>query len=278
MSHTIKPPASKLGSMLLTFLFVLALLGTFAHAQADQKQPSNPAPAVNDKQSADSMAKAREDTRVSINYVEEIAKQGEVEAVPMLEEKFGRTKDALDKAHIASALVRLGDKKDIYWDFLAKQATIAIESGIPDIFAYDSQGKLIPGPSPEFTSWSQAHNLSPAAAQEQAISFLGAVMSLAVTKDWRAVPPLRQALSARNYMIQSAAAEGLAAIQDRESIPLIIDAVKKAPAEAGAVIARSLVYFDDPEAQAAVDKYVPKDSAKVLREDRAQRGLKTPFD
>jgi len=278
MPHTINPPASRLGCMPLCFLCVLVLIGAFAHAQTGQKQSPNPAPAVNDKQSADSIAKAREDTPESIYYVEEIAKQGQVEAVPMLEDKFGRTKDALGKAHIASALVRLGDKKDIYWDFLARQATVAIESGIPDIFAYDSQGKLIPGPSPEFTSWSQAHNLSPAAAQEQVISFLGAVMSLAVTKDWRAVPLLRQALSARNYMIQSAAAEGLAAIQDKESIPLIVDAVKKAPAEAGAVIARSLVYFDDPEAQAAVDKYVPKDSAKALREDRAARRTKTPWD
>lgn len=103
-------------------------------------------------------------------------------------------------------------------------------------------------------------------------------MWLAMTRDWRAVPLLRQALSARDYMIQSAAAEGLAAIQDKESIPLIVDAVKKAPAEAGAVIARSLVYFDDREAQAAVDKYVPKDSAKVLREDRAARRTKTPWD
>lgn len=264
--------------MPLTFLCLLVLIGTFAHAQADQKQSPNPAPAVNDRQSADLMAKARADTPESIYYVVEIARQGQVGAVPMLEEKFGRTKDALDKAHIASALVRLGDKKDIYWDFLVKQATVAIESGIPDIFAYDSQGKLIGGPSQEFTAWAQAHNLSLAAAQEQAISFLGAVMALAVTMDWRAVPLLRQALSARDYMIQSSAAEGLAAIQDKESIPLIVDAVKKAPAEAGAVIARSLVYFDDPEAQSAVDKYVPKDSAKVLREDRAARGMKTPWD
>jgi len=278
MSHTSTPPGHKLGSMLLSCLFMLVLIGTFAHAQAGQRQPPNPAPAANDKQNADAVAKVREDTPESITYVEEIVKQGQVEAVPMLEKKFARTEDVIDREHIASALVRLGDKKDVYWNFLVRQATIAIESGIPDIFAYDSQGKLIRGPSPEFTAWAQGHNLSLTAAEEQSRLFSGAVMWLAMTRDWRAVPLLRQALSARDYMIQNAAAQGLAAIQDTESIPLIIDAVKKAPAEAGAVIARSLVFFDDPEAQAAVDKYVPKDSAKALREDRAQRGTKTPWD
>jgi len=278
MSHATKRPAPKPGSTLLTLLFTLAFLGTLAYAQAGQDQ-SRKSPAVaKENTNSDLVAKAGEDTPESINYVEEIAKQGNVEAVPVLEKKFARTEDVIDKEHIASALVRLGDKKEVYWEFLVRQATAAIESGIPGLNGYDSQGNMVPGLSPQFTAWAQARHLSLVAAEEQSRLFFGAVMWLAVTRDWRAVPLLRQALSARNYMIQTAAAEGLAAIQDTESIPLIIDAVKKAPAEAGAVIARSLVYFDDPEAQAAVDKYVPKDSAKVLREDRARRGMKTPWD
>ena len=276
MSHRSKPPGYTLGSMLLSCLFMLVLIGTLAHAQADQKQPPNPAPAVECSTTSD-LAKAP-DGPDSTCIVQEIIRRGEVAAIPTLKEKFARSTDVLTKEHVASALVRLGDRNDVYWDFLEKQATAAIDSGIPDIWGYDSQGKLIPGPSPEFTAWAQAHNLSPAAAEERARLFYGAVLILATTRDPRGTPLLRQALSARNYMIQTAAAEGLAAIQDTESIPLIIDAVKKAPAEAGAVIARSLVFFDDPEAQAAVDKYVPRDSAKVLREDRAQRGTKTPWD
>jgi hypothetical protein len=72
------------------------------------------------------------------------------------------------------------------------------------------------------------------------------------------------------------AALGLAEIQDKASIPLIIEACKRAPAEAAAVMAESLVYFDDAEAQRAVDTYIPKDAAKVFREARAQ-GKKTPW-
>jgi hypothetical protein len=77
-------------------------------------------------------------------------------------------------------------------------------------------------------------------------------------------------------MIEMVAAQGLAEMQDKDSIALIIDACKRSPAEAAAVTAESLVYFDDAEAQSAVDIYIPKDRAKVLREARAQ-GKKTPW-
>ena len=98
-----------------------------------------------------------------------------------------------------------------------------------------------------------------------------------MTGDPRAVPLLRQALSAPSYMMQTEAAYGLAAAQDGASIPLIIGACKRAPAEAASLIATSLAYFNDPEAQSAVDRYVPKDLAKALREARAG-GKKTPWD
>lgn len=276
MADTMKFPAPRLGLKLVTFLPMLALLGALAYAQADQKQSRDPMPVDEGHKSSD-LAKSP-DGPESIYIVEEIVRRGDVQAVPILEDKFARSRDLLTKEHVASALVMLGDTKDIYWEFLVQEAKVAIESGIPDFMGHDSQGNSIPGPSPEFTAWAQAHNLSVSAAEQQVLSYFGAVLMLATTRDSRAVPLLRQALSAPNVFIQKAAADGLAAIQDKGSIPLIIEACKRAPAESGAAIARSLVYFDDPEAQAAVDKYLPKDSAKALREDRAQRGLKTPFD
>jgi HEAT repeat protein len=78
-------------------------------------------------------------------------------------------------------------------------------------------------------------------------------------------------------MIEIAAAMGLAEIQDKDSIPLIIEACDRAPAEAASSIAEALVYFDDPEAQGAVGRYIRKDVAKALREERAQ-GKKKPFE
>ena len=43
-----------------------------------------------------------------------------------------------------------------------------------------------------------------------------------------------------------------------------------------AIITECLVYFDDPDAQSAVDVYVPQERAKILREGKAQ-GKKTPL-
>jgi len=101
------------------------------------------------------------------------------------------------------------------------------------------------------------------------------VLALGLTGDSRAIPLLQQALSSPNHMIQIAGAKGLAELQDN-SIPLIIDACRRSPAEAASLIAQSLVYFDGADAQNAVDKYVSKGTAKVLREAKA-RGQRTPF-
>ena len=77
-------------------------------------------------------------------------------------------------------------------------------------------------------------------------------------------------------MIVIEAAMGLAQMQDKDSIPLIIEACKRAPKGFDSGIAEaSLVLFDDSQAQSAVDTYVPKDRAKTKREARAH-GLK-PF-
>jgi PBS lyase HEAT-like repeat len=133
------------------------------------------------------------------------------------------------------------------------------------------------GPSPAFVEWAKAHGQSPQSAGRDAMYLLpGRLTLLASTGDQRAIPLLRRGLSSPNHMIEIAAANGLAELQDKESIPLIIEACKRAP-EAAGVIAQSLVYFDDAEAQAAVDTYVPKDTAKGLREGKAQ-GKKTPLN
>ena len=93
---------------------------------------------------------------------------------------------------------------------------------------------------------------------------------LAWSADPRAIPFFRKGLLSSNYMVEILAALGSAEIGDKDSIPLIMDACSRAPAEAAATIAQSLIYFDSAEAQSAVNKYIPKDIAKIYREGRAQ--------
>jgi HEAT repeat protein len=89
-----------------------------------------------------------------------------------------------------------------------------------------------------------------------AISFPAKLTYLANSRDPKAIPLLRQALSSADYFIQMHAALGLRELQDKASIPLIIEACQRAPADAAAAIARfSLAYFDDPQAQEAAKEF-----------------------
>jgi hypothetical protein len=66
----------------------------------------------------------------------------------------------------------------------------------------------------------------------------------------------------------------LTLIQDRQSIPLIVAAIQRALPECKELIAESLVYFDDAQAQSAVDNYMPKEKATMVREAKARgRGV-----
>jgi HEAT repeat protein len=204
-------------------------------------------------------------------HISMIADAGAVEAIPALKEQFALSQDWITKDKIASALVKLGDKDGVYWGFLLKQATAAVESDAPNIVTFDSKGKIEPGPPPQLTAWAKAHNLSLEAATEEVLfNIPGKVMLLADAEDLRGIPFLRQALLSNNFLIQNVAASGLAKVHDKDSVPLIIEACKGAPPELAKLLAESLESFDDPQAQAAVTKYVPPDQAEALRKTREQ--------
>lgn len=58
-------------------------------------------------------------------------------------------------------------------------------------------------------------------------------------------------------MIQAVAASSLADLHDNASIPMIINACRRAPADAASAIARALLDFNDPEAQRAAKEFRP---------------------
>jgi hypothetical protein len=248
----------------LCFVLGCPLLPRLAHGQAAQNTPSELDGAIATANSKSSVVSSRD--------VVVIANAGAVQAIPGLEEQFRRATDVDTKVSIASGLVKLGDHDNTYWNFVLQQATLAVDSNIPDSAYSESQGKIaIPGP--ELEAWANAHNVSLNTAFQYArYDIPGKVLQLATTGDPRGIPLLQRALQARNYLIVLWAAKGLAQIQDKQSIPLIIAAVQRAPTGYNSVIAESLVYFDDAQAQSAVDTYMPKDRARMVREARA-RGM-----
>lgn len=247
-----------------TFVWYFALAAVLSPA-ALSAQNGPAAPSQSD-QLATSIARARSGN-VDVVDVEIIAEAGAVQAIPSLEEQFGRTTDVGTKTKIASGLVRLGDKHNTYWNYLLEQATLAVDSDVPDALL---SGKTVDQNS-ELQAWAQAHNVSANTAAQSAMYDLpGKVLELAATGDPRGIPLLRRALQSRNYMIAVWAARGLVQIQDKDSIPLIIAACKRTPTGYASEIAKSLIWFDDPRAQTAVDTYMPKEHAKLFRGARAQ--------
>lgn len=263
-----------------------ALLSALAYGQPGQSQAGKaPGASKNDK-IASWVEAVRKHNRGAAGYeIEQLAEAGAVQAIPALEERFARMQLipskypsllAIEKAQVASALVRLGDKKQIYWDYLVKQATLAVENEAPNPTSYDSKGK--PEVSKAFIAWVKAHKLGhPGVLDEYELMLPGPVLLLGVTGDPRAVPVLRRGLLSPNYVVEFAAAQGLAQIGDKASVPLIIEACKKAPRPAAIGIARQLIYFNTLEAQKAVDEYVPNEDAKAHREQMAREKKKKPL-
>jgi len=200
-----------------------------------------------------------------------------VQAIPSLETQFERSKDPNTKERIADALVRLGKKNGPYLDFMVDHARQVLKDVPPTPVDFDAGGTAeSAGPSKRLIEWANKHHMSVQQAWDDAIfQAPGTIMRLGYSDDARAIPILREALTSENDLVKIAAAQGLAELHDTKSVPAIIRACENAPKEVATQIARWLVYFDDPAAQRAVDKYVPKSTAQELREARAHG--KTPY-
>jgi hypothetical protein len=204
-------------------------------------------------------------------YVDQIVKAaGEKESVPILQNLFSQSQAPITKCFIASKLIKLGNGDEVYWNYLAGMAREALDSDIPNFPVYDENGKAIKGKiSPEFEAWAKAQKISGGPWAED--QFYGPMLPLGLlggTGDTRAIPLLRRGLLARNYLIEAMSAGGLARLKDKDSIPLIVEACKRAPAEAASAIATALLQFKDPEAQAAAEPFLPEDLVRALHDEK----------
>jgi HEAT repeat protein len=247
----------------IQLLFCSALLAGVAFSQPEKNPPQTLHFPLDKARVASALAKVSQG-KFDLMDVEIIAEAGERAAVPQLKEQFIKSEDRNKKIKIAAALDRLGVKDDLYWDFMVQQVGPVVDS--PDPRAYDAQGKWVRDQlSPEFLKWTKDHNLPPDAVYQ----LPAIIMLFGETGDSRGIPLLRRGLLSRNYFIQAFAARGLAIAQDKDSIPLIIQACEHSPEEGVPIIASYLLYFDDSRAVAAYDKYEPQEFAKLFRDAKA---------
>lgn len=246
------------------FLLCFALTIGVAHGQPEKNPPQNLHFPLDKARVAGAVAKVKQG-KFDLMDVEIIAEAGERPAIPMLKEQFIKSQDPNSRMKIAAALDRLREKDESYWNYMVQQVTPVIDS--PDPKLYDAQGKWVRDQlSPEYLKWAKDHNLPFDPVYQLPVT----VLLFGETGDPRGVPLLRRGLLSRNYFIQAFAARGLAVAQDKDSIPLIIEACEQRFSdEVATIIARYLLYFDDPRAEAAFDKYEPKEDAKMYRDAKA---------
>jgi hypothetical protein len=250
--------------LLPAYVVCATLLTGVVFAQSPPEPPV-PTPA---EQLADSLAKVKAGKFSGYN-VEIIRRARATVAIPDLEKQFPLIKDIWDKAKIAQVLLSFGDRKDIYWNYLAELVKPALENDVPSPWVFDANGKSEEELRQHLLTWAKAHGKSADEAGQYIIYELPASVSfIGSTGDPRAIPILRRAFASPNSSIQGAAADGLAEMHDVASVPMMIERCKNGPPEVAHSIAESLVYFDDPEAQRMVDTYLPKDVAKELRQRR----------
>jgi HEAT repeat protein len=246
-----------------------ALLTIAAQSQIAQIPPVQPSAAIERDNLATSIDEVKRDNWASVDTI--VKEAGSEKAIPILKDLFAQSKDVDTKAWIASALVKLGDRDETYWRFVVEQTREVIESDVPFPVTIGAEGKEAQGKlAPEFTAWAKAHNLSPEETAKAAYNSVYPIKMglLANTGDPRAIPILRRGLLARDFMVEAASATGLVMLKDRDSIPLILEACKRAPVEMAGAIAMSLLEFHDPEAQNAAEPYLPKQLVDALHEKK----------
>jgi hypothetical protein len=201
--------------------------------------------------------------------LDELLKRRDPAGLEELKRRFETAGTKVDKQKIAVVLVRRLEDDQPYFDFLAAQARQAVESDMPFPYEIDEQGKATPTYSAAFLSWAARRKVNPDAAAAQAIrDFPMDVYLLALAEDPRSIRILLKGVESPNFMVAYRAAFGLAKLRVNDAVPLIARVAEEAPAQGRELIARTLVLFDSPQAQAAAERLIP--DKRVLAALRAQ--------
>jgi hypothetical protein len=160
-------------------------------------------------------------------------------------------------SEIAFTLIRLGVKDDMYFSEVAEYARVTIAADQPAPFLTDAQGKEDPVKrNPAFENWCSLRGLEWDQCMLKMAAGARAVGELSALKDKRSIDILRQALSTSNHVILLVAVDGLAKLNDTESIPAIADSCARFPPNLAQLIAMSATEFADPGVQVLFDRFI----------------------
>lgn len=185
--------------------------------------------------------------------------------IPGLEAAFESREAKNDKQAIAVTLLRLGEKSDKYFDFLAGFARVAVEDRTPYFQVNRGQFTL------EFEAWCAQHGKDPrTVASIQIGVYPEDVLALAKSQDPRAAELFRKGLESRNPTVVGFCVEGLGRLQDVTAIPLIAKAAERLPG-AKRAIAMQLPWYGRFEAYQLMERLEPDRRSREFHIDQVER-------
>jgi HEAT repeats len=174
--------------------------------------------------------------------------------------KLSGSKDAVGypaSRELACALIAAGIKDDQYFDEVATYAWEAIADDPPLPFLTDSDGKEeTTKRNPAFEKWCAIRTIEFDECARRMFDHFWAIGILGGIRDARALPILREALKASNFVLVKAAVAGLGALNDKDSIPLIAKVCARFPPLQAKLIAFSAMEFSDPGVQLLFDSFI----------------------
>jgi hypothetical protein len=175
-------------------------------------------------------------------------------------------------SEIAFTLIRLGVADDMYFNEVAEYARTTITLDQPAPFLTDAKGKEDPvRRNPSFENWCSLRGLEWDQCMLRMTAGARAVDELSAIRDKRSTNILRQALGASNHVIVLVAVDGLARLNDIESIPAIAGACARFPPDLAQRIAMSATEFADSQVQSLFERFIKDpellaDTQKVWRQ------------
>jgi hypothetical protein len=216
---------------------------------------------------ADSLLAHLEDRPIDVDVLSDIERQPVTrETLPALEAAFSRGGSKHDLQRIAATIIRLGDKSERYYDYLAEFAREAIKDATPIFVSYDSEGHSIRGKlDPGFENWCALNGKDPMAiVAAQMGEQPGDVLTLARVNDTRSRDLLRSGLESPNPLVVAYSIQGLGRIQDWDAVPLIEKASRRLNPGEHLTLAMQLPWLTSPQADRLLRELVPDSN---LRDD-----------
>lgn len=228
------------------------------------------------KSASDLVAEYLETPPYPLFVIRRLIDLGDAAVLPTLRAAFERETGTITRQFLAATLVKLGDRDERYFKYVAEAAATAVSSDLP--YSVSAAASSVPenaGIPAAVVFWARTHRIHPQRAVWLAtIELPAAVEALGETADRRSVPILLRGLRSPNYFIVNEAAFGLARSGDPKAIKAIIRACERLGPDERWFTARALLYFDGREARRAAEQMIANPELLERWREESRVGLK----